>query len=106
MHPTHHDATRHLEHPQAATATAVKDPVCGMDVSADSPHRLDHAGATYAFCSADCLAKFRADANRYVAEVKRGPEVTRKGVPSQARPTPGTPVHLPDAPGGAPDGTG
>ncbi len=36
------------------------DPVCGMKVRADGPHRTDHAGQTYRFCSARCLEKFVA----------------------------------------------
>ena len=42
------------------------DPVCGMTVRPDGPHRLEHDGTTYGFCSAGCLAKFRADADRYL----------------------------------------
>lgn len=47
------------------SAVEVKDPVCGMVVSADSPHRLQHAGNTYRFCSEKCLSKFRAEPERY-----------------------------------------
>ena len=41
------------------------DPVCGMTVQESTRHRLEHAGATLRFCSAECLAKFRADPDRY-----------------------------------------
>ena len=44
----------------------MRDPVCGMEVRADSPHRMTHEGVGYAFCSASCLAKFRADPARYL----------------------------------------
>ena len=37
------------------------DPVCGMTVAADGPHRLQHDGETYLFCSAGCRARFSAD---------------------------------------------
>ncbi|UXI70684.1 heavy metal translocating P-type ATPase [Tahibacter amnicola] len=42
-----------------------RDPVCGMAVSADSPHRAEHAGKVYHFCSPGCQAKFVADPARY-----------------------------------------
>ncbi|HZI65588.1 MAG TPA: heavy metal translocating P-type ATPase [Thermoanaerobaculia bacterium] len=46
--------------------SVAKDPVCGMTVRPDSPHRLEHAGHLYLFCSAGCLAKFQADPGRYL----------------------------------------
>ena len=42
-------------------AIAPTDPVCGMTVRPDGPHRYEHDGTTYGFCSAGCLAKFRTD---------------------------------------------
>jgi Cu+-exporting ATPase len=50
---------------KASTAT-VKDPVCGMDVDpARAKHTLEHDGKAFFFCSAGCVAKFRADPARY-----------------------------------------
>ncbi|HYM91791.1 MAG TPA: heavy metal translocating P-type ATPase [bacterium] len=49
----------------AATTTAHVDPVCGMVVEPDTPHRIDHAGTSYLFCSAGCVATFRQDPARY-----------------------------------------
>ena len=43
------------------------DPVCGMTVKPDGPHRHLHAGLEYRFCSEGCLVKFRADPDRYLA---------------------------------------
>lgn len=45
---------------------ALRDPVCGMSVTADSPFRSEHDGHPYFFCSASCQKKFRADPLRYV----------------------------------------
>jgi Cu+-exporting ATPase len=45
----------------------LKDPVCGMTVTADSPHRHEHQGTTTFFCSDTCRAKFAADPSRYLA---------------------------------------
>ena len=48
------------------TLAADHDPVCGMTVDpARAKHRLEHEGRTVSFCSAGCLAKFRADPDRY-----------------------------------------
>ncbi|MCC7462240.1 MAG: heavy metal translocating P-type ATPase [Gammaproteobacteria bacterium] len=42
------------------------DPVCGMTVSRASPHRAEHDGKLYFFCSAACRAKLLADPARYL----------------------------------------
>jgi len=51
-----------------AVASELKDPVCGMTVKPDSPHRFEHAGMLHVFCSAKCLGKFREDPARYMGE--------------------------------------
>lgn len=43
-----------------------KDPVCGMDVSAESEHHHEHAGKTYHFCSQNCHDKFVADPQAFL----------------------------------------
>jgi Cu+-exporting ATPase len=50
-----------------APGTAI-DPVCGMEVAAAPGHPLQHAhrGQTYFFCSPHCLARFRADPERFL----------------------------------------
>ncbi len=42
----------------------LRDPVCGMAVEPSTPHR-HHGGREYLFCSSKCLARFRADPERY-----------------------------------------
>src|SRR4051794_21403252 len=50
---------------------ATIDPVCGMTVDPHkTPHRAEHAGRTYSFCSAGCRAKFMADPARYLGDAK------------------------------------
>jgi Cu+-exporting ATPase len=44
---------------------ALKDPVCGMTVKPDTPHRATHDGHDVLFCSAGCKTKFVADPTRY-----------------------------------------
>ncbi len=48
--------------------TALKDPVCGMGVTDKSPHKVEHDGRPYYFCSAGCKGKFAADPARYIAK--------------------------------------
>jgi Cu+-exporting ATPase len=42
------------------------DPVCGMTVKTSTPLKTDYKGETYYFCGAGCLAKFRADPERFL----------------------------------------
>jgi P-type Cu+ transporter len=46
--------------------TTDKDPVCGMTVKPESPHRYAYHGTEYRFCSAHCLAKFQAAPEDYL----------------------------------------
>jgi Cu+-exporting ATPase len=48
------------------TAGGTLDPVCGMLVdSATTPHRTEHGGRSWFFCSAGCVTTFKADPARY-----------------------------------------
>ncbi|HEX9843235.1 MAG TPA: heavy metal-binding domain-containing protein, partial [bacterium] len=67
-HPAHQHGSGH---PAAATAT---DPVCGMEVATDGPHRLEHGGQTYHFCSKGCLARFQADPAAYLDKTAAKPK--------------------------------
>jgi Cu+-exporting ATPase len=61
-------------HPVTPPATTdLKDPVCGMSVTEQSRHKLEHEGHQYYFCSAGCKAKFAADPAKY-AEAARSAE--------------------------------
>ena len=42
------------------------DPVCGMNAGGDPNKAFDLEGTTYHFCSAGCLAKFKADPQKYL----------------------------------------
>jgi Cu+-exporting ATPase len=66
---------RHQHHGQAIgtpngsiDAKALKDPVCGMTVTENSPHSFTHAGKTFYFCSVRCREKFVAEPERYIAQ--------------------------------------
>ncbi|MBW0171390.1 MAG: heavy metal translocating P-type ATPase [Hydrogenophaga sp.] len=52
---------------RSASTTGLKDPVCGMTVTAKSDHKLTHEGRTFYFCSAKCQGKFAANPLQYLA---------------------------------------
>ena len=47
-------------------AEALKDPVCGMTVTPQSPHRAEFEGQPVYFCCASCKAKFGANPHKYM----------------------------------------
>ena len=62
-------ATQHAEHDHGShqATDLATDPVCGMRVDPrTTPHRQDHAGHTYFFCSDRCRTKFVAAPARYL----------------------------------------
>jgi len=54
-----------MNHQQSEVET-LKDLVCGMQVTNQSPHVFSHKGHQHYFCSADCLAKFTANPAQYM----------------------------------------
>ena len=85
---TKHDHTRDdhaAQGPPAPEGSPERDPVCGMTVKPDSPHRHGHRGVTYRFCSAGCREKFAADPERWLSKTASAPSglmmpVVEKGV--------------------------
>ena len=61
-----------------STSTELKDPVCGMTVTSQSPHKLEHMRQWQYFCSASCQDKFQANPQHYTAPT----------VPEAASPSP------------------
>ncbi len=60
--------------PVVPTADELKDPVCGMAVTTDSPHFLQHAGKSVYFCSARCKEKFAASPATYANALPDHPQ--------------------------------
>jgi Cu+-exporting ATPase len=56
------------------------DPVCGMKVRADGPHRCVHDGVEYGFCNPRCLAKFEAEPERYLGAARDTAAPAQEGV--------------------------
>lgn len=52
------------------------DPVCGRSVEYDSPHRIVHGGALFAFCSLNCQAHFLELPSRYAIIAPSAPRAT------------------------------
>ena len=76
----HHGSGCHHDHSAAASAEAVKDPVCGMTVDpATTAHHHEVEGTTYHFCSAGCRTKFIADPHRYLHPRAAAPEDVPEG---------------------------
>ena len=75
---------------------SLKDPVCGMTVKPDSPHRHEHEGVTYLFCCGGCLAKFRGDPKRYLTAAAPA-EPMVPGAPAPGAPPDSTAPAVPDA---------
>ena len=62
-HEHHHAAPCHDDPGKTAT-----DPVCGMKVNPETtPHRAEHGGRTFHFCSNGCRTKFEADPAKYLS---------------------------------------
>ena len=60
--------------------TTVLDPVCGMKVDpATTAHHATHDGFHFHFCSAGCLAKFKADPAKYLTNSPRAELVAAPG---------------------------
>jgi P-type Cu+ transporter len=54
-------------HSADTVKSAVIDPVCGMTVNpATAKHHAEHSDKPYYFCSAGCVAKFKADPAKYL----------------------------------------
>src|SRR5690606_28949153 len=64
----HHDHHDHVSHSSSPQGPALKDPVCGMNVSETSPHKASHEGETFYFCSAGCRTKFEANPQQYLTK--------------------------------------
>ena len=76
------------QHATQTAETGLKDPVCGMTVTPDSKHTLQHAGLPVYFCSAGCKAKFTADPDKYISPSKPGSATVPHASPDTEQPTP------------------
>jgi len=92
-----HSHTPHHHH-DGDTMDMVKDPVCGMMVDPETaPHHYDLGGTHYHFCSTGCLAKFKANPNRYLNPPQSDPAGQTSALGALPEPAQGTiwtcPMH-------------
>ena len=65
-HSSHHDHNHANDGGTSATASTLRDPVCGMTVDpTKAAATREHDGTTFYFCSAGCAETFDADPHRY-----------------------------------------
>jgi len=82
----HHSHDGHAHGAGAgADANVLKDPVCGMSVTAETLHRYEHMGQRYYFCSAKCRAQLVAEPHKYTTSVA-APVVGAEAAPPVAAP--------------------
>ncbi len=86
----------------ALPSLEIRDPVCGMSVAPDGPHRVEHEGKVYRFCCAGCAEKFRADPLRYAGTSGREPAPAPKASVGARWTCPMHPEIVRDAPGSCP----
>ena len=89
-----HQCNSHAEPSEKAEHGEV-DPVCGMTVARNSPHRAQHGGREFSFCSGGCRKKFLADPQRYLDQATAQP---RRGHAHHAH-------RAHESPAGAPEHT-
>ncbi|MBC7787223.1 MAG: heavy metal translocating P-type ATPase [Methylophilaceae bacterium] len=64
----------------------LKDPVCGMTVTDQSPNTFNCKGKSVYFCSAGCKAKFVADPKKYSAADAKTKVLETTPIPSEVMP--------------------
>ena len=90
------------------TPQTLKDPVCGMAVTPQSAHKLQHLGQPVYFCSAGCKAKFADNPAKYplvkasAAPASAAPEVSGSEISPAVYTCPMHPEIRQDHPGTCP----
>jgi P-type Cu+ transporter len=77
-----------------------KDPVCGMSVNPEAAgYQTSYNGKEYFFCSAGCLAKFKANPERILSSPPQamGNTLVSLRRPNFVMPAPGKPTEVPDS---------
>ena len=73
---------------------SLKDPVCGMTVTASSPHVFQHLGKPFYFCSAGCKTKFATDPQKYLAPFSDAPKVSTAALSAASQELPGDALRV------------
>ena len=78
------------------------DPVCGMTVTPDAPHRAVYAGREFFFCCAGCRTRFVADPTRYLDPRPAAPAAASIAIPGMQYTCPMHPEIVRDHPEACP----
>ncbi len=99
-------ASNHNNTAVSAPVVGLKDPVCGMAVTPQSAHVLQHEGKSVYFCSAGCQAKFAANPAKYAPKPASAatvvPAPSASGVSGSVYTCPMHPEVRQDHPGACP----
>lgn len=97
-------AEKEKEDRGSSEASSRRDPVCGMTVGPESPHRFVYDGVEYAFCAGQCLEKFRQSPEGYLKAAPEEEQATEAPPPAEGRgyTCPMHPEIVRDAPGSCP----
>lgn len=86
-------ADRDYSQQESSGSDLLKDPVCGIVVTEQSPHRLVHSGKFYCFCSEGRQGKFAADPQRYVPSSYAAPLINQLHTSASAGVIYTCPIH-------------
>ena len=92
--PTHdHGSQERAPLPDSGADAGLKDPVCKMTVTAQSPHQSEHMGRSFYFCGPQCKAKFDASPMQYMETPGAAPPVVLSAAPAVAGTIYTCPMH-------------
>ncbi len=87
----------HHTHTHGPAPGELRDPVCGMTVETSSPHKTEHDGQTWHFCSSHCQERFEASPEQFLQD-QPPPEASPSGIYT----CPMHPEIIQDGPGSCP----
>src|SRR3546814_3834317 len=77
-----HSHRHHVE--QSNSGSQLTDPVCGMNVTEDSPNQLEREGETFYFCSTKCLEMFKHNPEKFTGAQDTGPDAVEEAAPGRS----------------------
>ena len=96
--PPHHQHNAKLTDP----GSPLTDPVCGMRVTKDSPHYVEHEGGAFYFCSTKCLESFKREPEKFTTPKNKNEAAFDQATPGTIYTCPMHPEIRQDHPGNCP----
>lgn len=97
-----HEHSHHCDVKLPDSGSQLTDPVCGMQATKDSPHRLERAGKSFYFCSAKCLKTFKRDPEKFTGQHNKNEVAFEQAAPGTIYTCPMHPEIRQDHPGSCP----